>query len=41
MLWRPSMAALCYLDGVGPPRYAFVHGNFALGEFGRWTQLRS
>lgn len=24
--------ALCYLDGVGPPRYAFVHGNFALAN---------
>ncbi len=24
--------ALCYLDGTGPPRYAFVHGNFALAN---------
>ncbi|MGA9543864.1 MAG: class I SAM-dependent methyltransferase [Candidatus Sulfotelmatobacter sp.] len=24
--------ALSYLDGVGPPRYAFVHGNFALAN---------
>lgn len=24
--------ALCYLDGVGPPRYGFVHGNFALAN---------
>ena len=24
--------ALCYLDGAGPPRYAFVHGNFALAN---------
>jgi SAM-dependent methyltransferase len=23
---------LSYLDGVGPPRYAFVHGNFALAN---------
>ena len=23
---------LCYLDGSGPPRYAFVHGNFALAN---------
>ncbi len=23
---------LCYLDGAGPPRYAFVHGNFALAN---------
>lgn len=23
---------LCLLDGVGPPRYAFVHGNFALAN---------
>ena len=25
-------AALCYMDGSGPPRYAFVHGNFALAN---------
>jgi len=24
--------SLCYLDGMGPPRYAFVHGNFALAN---------
>lgn len=24
--------ALSYLDGSGPPRYAFVHGNFALAN---------
>lgn len=24
--------ALCFLDGSGPPRYAFVHGNFALAN---------
>ncbi len=24
--------ALCYMDGSGPPRYAFVHGNFALAN---------
>lgn len=24
--------ALCYLDGAGPGRYAFVHGNFALAN---------
>ncbi len=24
--------ALCYMDGVGSPRYAFVHGNFALAN---------
>jgi SAM-dependent methyltransferase len=24
--------ALCYLDGNGPPRYGFVHGNFALAN---------
>ena len=24
--------ALCSLDGIGPPRYAFVHGNFALAN---------
>src|SRR5271165_1017769 len=24
--------ALSYLDGVGPPRYAFVHGNYALAN---------
>ncbi len=24
--------SLCYLDGVGPPCYAFVHGNFALAN---------
>jgi hypothetical protein len=24
--------SLSYLDGVGPPRYAFVHGNFALAN---------
>ncbi len=24
--------ALCYLDGYGSPRYAFVHGNFALAN---------
>ncbi len=24
--------ALCYFDGGGPPRYAFVHGNFALAN---------
>jgi hypothetical protein len=23
---------LCYLDGSGPPRYGFVHGNFALAN---------
>lgn len=23
---------LCYLDGTGSPRYAFVHGNFALAN---------
>jgi len=23
---------LCYLDGSGPPRYAFVHGDFALAN---------
>jgi len=23
---------LCYLDGLGTPRYAFVHGNFALAN---------
>jgi len=23
---------LCYLDGTGPPRYAFVHGNYALAN---------
>jgi hypothetical protein len=23
---------LCYLDDAGPPRYAFVHGNFALAN---------
>ncbi len=27
--------SLCYLDGVGPPRYAFVHGNFALANSAR------
>ncbi len=24
--------SLCYLDGVGAPRYGFVHGNFALAN---------
>ena len=24
--------ALCYMDGYGSPRYAFVHGNFALAN---------
>jgi hypothetical protein len=24
--------SLSYLDGMGPPRYAFVHGNFALAN---------
>ncbi len=24
--------SLCYLDGTGPPRFAFVHGNFALAN---------
>jgi len=24
--------SLCYLDGSGPPRYGFVHGNFALAN---------
>lgn len=24
--------SLCYLDGFGPARYAFVHGNFALAN---------
>ncbi|MGH9530552.1 MAG: hypothetical protein ACRD2S_11620, partial [Terriglobales bacterium] len=24
--------ALCYMDGQGSPRYAFVHGNFALAN---------
>jgi hypothetical protein len=24
--------SLCYMDGSGPPRYAFVHGNFALAN---------
>ena len=24
--------SLCYLDGTGVPRYAFVHGNFALAN---------
>jgi hypothetical protein len=23
---------LCYLDGIGTPRYAFVHGNYALAN---------
>jgi SAM-dependent methyltransferase len=23
---------LCYLDGMGPPRYGFVHGDFALAN---------
>jgi hypothetical protein len=23
---------LCYLDGIGAPRYAFVHGNYALAN---------
>ena len=23
---------LCYLDGEGPPRYGFIHGNFALAN---------
>lgn len=26
---------LCYWDGSGPPRYAFVHGNFALANSNR------
>ena len=26
---------LSYLDGAGPPKYAFVHGNFALANAGR------
>ena len=26
--------ALSYLDGTGPPRYAFVHGNYALANSG-------
>ena len=24
--------SLCFLDGIGSPRYAFVHGNFALAN---------
>lgn len=34
--FRNTLAAdhgsLCYLNGSGPPRYAFVHGNFALAN---------
>lgn len=27
-----EQGGLCYLDGKGPPRYAFVHGNYALAN---------